>query len=163
MKLDERIDLLAALGDYCLSTDPAWLTAQRRAHAANGWFTPEFISLAIRGIASQYLQKDKLIAWSDRYHLPDHPINPRTVGLTMAGNIPLVGFHDFLSIFVSGHRQLIKPSTRDEILIRHLLQHLMTIEPRAGNYFGFAERLTGCDAYIATGSNNSARYFEYYF
>ncbi len=163
MKLDERIDLLAELGNYCLSTDPAWLTAQHRAHAANGWFTPEFISLAIRGIAYQYLQKDKLIEWSAAYQLGDQPATPHTIGLTMAGNIPLVGFHDFLSIFISGHLQLIKPSSRDEILIRHLLQHLISIEPTAERYFGFAERLTGCDAYIATGSNNSARYFEYYF
>jgi len=81
----------------------------------------------------------------------------------MAGNIPLVGFHDFLSIFISGHQQLIKPSGRDDILIRHLLQQLLSIEPAAARYFGFAERLAGCNAYIATGSNNSARYFEYYF
>ena len=163
MNLDERIDLLAELGDYCLSTDQAWTTAQRRAHAANGWFTPEFIDLAIRGIAKQYLQKDKLIAWSAAYQLPDHPDPARTVGLTMAGNIPLVGFHDFLSIFISGHHQLIKPSGRDDILIRHLLGHLITVKPEAARHFAFADRLNGCDAYIATGSNNSARYFEYYF
>ena len=163
MNLDERINLLAELGNYCISTDPVWMTARQKAHAANGWFIPEFISLAIRGIADQYLQKDKLRAWSDRYQLPDQPATPRTIGLTMAGNIPLVGFHDFLAIFISGHHQLIKPSTRDEILIRHLLQHLINIDPNAGQHFGFADRLNGCDAYIATGSNNSARYFEYYF
>lgn len=163
MNLDQRINLLAELGNYCLSTDPAWMTAQRRAHAANGWFTPEFISLAARGIATQFLDKAKLQAWAGKYRLPDHPLSPRTVGLTMAGNIPLVGFHDFLSIFISGHHQLIRPSSRDDILIRHLLQHLLTIEPAAVGYFGFADRLAGCDAYIATGSNNSARYFEYYF
>jgi hypothetical protein len=163
MNLDQRINLLAELGNYCLSTDPAWMTAQRRAHAANGWFTPEFISLAARGIATQFLDKAKLQAWAGKYRLPDHPVSPRTVGLTMAGNIPLVGFHDFLSVFISGQHQLIKPSSRDDILIRHLLQHLLTIEPAAVAYFGFADRLAGCDAYIATGSNNSARYFEYYF
>lgn len=163
MNLDQRINLLAELGNYCVSTDPAWLTAQHRAHAANAWFTPEFITLAINGIATQYLRRDKLQAWADQYQLPDQPSAPRTIGLTMAGNIPIVGFHDFLSIFITGHHQLIRPSGRDEILIRHLLQHLLTIEPAAAGYFGFAERLNGCDAYIATGSNNSARYFEYYF
>src|ERR1700760_1186052 len=152
MNLDQRIDLLAELGNYCISTDPAWLAAQRRAYAANSWFTPEFIGLAIHGIAAQYLQKDKLRSWAAKYQLPDQPSSPRTVGLTMAGNIPLVGFHDFLSIFVSGHHQRIKPSTRDEILIRHLLQQLITIEPMAAPYVEFAERLNGCDAYIATGS-----------
>jgi hypothetical protein len=163
MNLDQRIDLLAELGNYCISSDPAWIAAQRQAHAANGWFTPEFISLAIRGIAVQYLDKGKLQAWAGKYELPDQPAAPRTIGLTMAGNIPLVGFHDFLSIFISGHHQLIKPSSRDEILIRQLLRHLLTIEPTAATYFGFADRLAGCDAYIATGSNNSARYFDYYF
>jgi hypothetical protein len=163
MNLEKRINLLADLGDYCISTDPAWITAQRSAHAANGWFTPEFIGLAVRGIATQFLQKEKLVAWAGKYQLPDQPETPRKIGLTMAGNIPLVGFHDFLSIFISGHHQLIKPSGRDDILIRQLLQHLVTIEPAAARYFGFAERLPGCDAYIATGSNNSARYFEYYF
>jgi hypothetical protein len=163
MNLDQRIDLLAELGTYCLSTDPAWMTAQQQAHAANGWFTPEFIALAVRGIATQYLDKVKLQAWAAKYPLADQPASPHTIGLTMAGNIPLVGFHDFLSIFISGHHQLIKPSGRDDILIRHLLRHLQTIEPAAAKYFGFADRLAGCDAYIATGSNNSARYFEYYF
>ncbi len=81
----------------------------------------------------------------------------------MAGNIPLVGFHDFLAVFISGHRQLIKPSGRDGVLIRHLADWLTTTSPEAAERVGFAERLNGCDAYIATGSNNSARYFEYYF
>src|SRR5580658_8803100 len=98
MNLEKRINLLADLGDYCISTDPDWVTAQHRANAANGWFTPEFIGLAVRGIATHYLQKEKLRAWTDKHQLPDYPISPRTVGLTMAGNIPLVGFHDFLSI-----------------------------------------------------------------
>src|SRR5579863_7978105 len=163
MNLDHRINLLADLGNYCLSTDPDWLSAQRRAHAANGWFTPEFIELAVRGIATQFLDKGRLQAWAAKYQLTDQPLSPHTIGLTMAGNIPLVGFHDFLSIFITGHHQLIRPSSRDDILIRHLLQHLITTNPAADRYFGFADRLSGCDAYIATGSNNSARYFEYYF
>jgi len=163
MNVDHRIDLLAELGAYCLSADPAWLTAQRKAHAANGWFTPEFITLAVRGIAAEYLQRDKLRAWTAKYGVGEGPPDPRTVGLTMAGNIPLVGFHDCLSVFLSGHRQLIKPSAKDDILIRHLVQHLATLEPAVAEKIAFAERLAGCDAYIATGSNNSARYFEYYF
>lgn len=163
MKLEQRIDLLVALGKYCLSGEPAWVAARHRAHAENGWFTPEFIDLAVRQIAEGFLQKDKLEQWAAAYALPaEHPA-PRTIGLIMAGNIPLVGFHDFLSIFISGHRQLIKPSGRDEVLIRHLLQWLAITDPRVADYAAFAERLNGCDAYIATGSNNSARYFDYYF
>jgi hypothetical protein len=178
MKVDQRIDLLAQLGEYCVSAAPALSAAKRQAQAANGWFTPEFIDLALHGIATEFLQKDKLRAWAEKYRLTDEPAHPRTVGLVMAGNIPLVGFHDFLCLFISGHRQLIKPSGRDEALIRHLAEWLSTAAAAAASpattaasaasaavaeRIGFAERLNGCDAYIATGSNNSARYFEYYF
>ncbi|HEV2354084.1 MAG TPA: acyl-CoA reductase [Puia sp.] len=163
MNVDQRIDLLAELGAYCLSAEPAWLAAQRRAHAANGWFTPEFIGLSVHAIATRFLQKDALRAWAGKYGPPDEPARPVTVGLTMAGNIPLVGFHDFLSIFISGHRQLIRPSGKDEILIRHLVEYLCKLDPAAGGRVAFAEILKGCGAYVATGSNNSARYFEYYF
>ena len=163
MNLEQRINLLAQLGEYCGSESPDWSAAKRQAAAGNPWFTPEFIGLAVHGIATEFLQKDKLRAWADQYQLPNQSAPPRTVGLVMAGNIPLVGFHDFLSIFISGHRQLIKPSQRDEALIRHLAEWLTAASPAAAQRIHFAERLNGCDAYIATGSNNSARYFDYYF
>jgi hypothetical protein len=163
MNLDQRIDLLVELGEYCISTDPAWLAVRHRAQAANGWFTSGFIELAVHGIVTGFLKKASLQTWADKYRLPPEPAHPRKIGLIMAGNIPLVGFHDFLSIFISGHRQLIRPSAKDDILIRHLAEHLIKANPAAADRIGFAERLNGCDAYIATGSNNSARYFEYYF
>jgi len=154
---------LVNLGNYCLSQEPAWISAQERAHAENGWFTPEFIQLAVRQIGSNYLQRESLTQWARKYHLPQENPSPKTVGLTMAGNIPLVGFHDFLSIFMTGHRQLIKPSSRDNVLIRHLVTRLESYDPGVSSLVSFAERLNGCYAYIATGSNNSARYFDYYF
>jgi hypothetical protein len=163
MKLEQRIDLLKSLGEYCLSSEPAWEEAKRKAHAANGWFIPEFVDEMVRRIVAGYLQPEQLAAWAERYAVPAEKLHPRTVGLVMAGNIPLVGFHDFLSIFVSGHRQLIKPSVRDEVLIRHLIEQLTASSPEAAASIGFADRLNGCDGYIATGSNNSARYFDYYF
>jgi len=163
MYFKQRIDLLVRLGEYCLSAAPAWEAAKRRAHAQNGWFIPEFIDEAVRQIATQYLQRDKLEAWAASYRLPEEPVAPKTVGLIMAGNIPLVGFHDLLTIFVSGHRQLIKPSSRDEVLVRHLVDQLIEMDERVAGFIAFADRLNGCDAYIATGSNNSARYFDYYF
>jgi hypothetical protein len=163
MNLEQRIDLLAELGDYCLSAAPAWVEAQCRAEAENKWFTGDFIGLAVHQLATEFLNKEKLLAWTEEYRLPDSPPSPRTIGLIMAGNIPLVGFHDFLAIFISGHRQLIKPSGRDEVLIRHLADWMTTTCPPAAERIGFAERLNGCDAFIATGGNNSARYFDYYF
>lgn len=81
----------------------------------------------------------------------------------MAGNIPLVGFHDFLSVFLSGHSMTIKTSSKDEFLIKHLIKKLYEWENTIQNQVSFAEQLKGCDAYIATGSNNSGRYFDYYF
>ena len=163
MNLEQRIDLLAQLGDYCLSGAPALETAKYKAHTENGWFTPEFIDLSIQQIATEFLQKDKLTAWVTKYKLPAEQPAPGTIGLIMAGNIPLVGFHDLLSIFISGHRQLIKTSVRDTTLIKHLTDQLIIQNPEVKDYIGFAERLNGCDAYIATGSNNSSRYFDYYF
>lgn len=163
MNLEQRIDLLVELGKYCLSADPAWEAAKRRAQAENGWFIPEFIDIAVRQIATEFLQKDKLTKWAAEYGLPATKAAPKDIGLIMAGNIPLVGFHDFLSIFISGHRQTIKPSSKDQALIRQLVDQLGSYDDRVPSLVRFAERLNGCDAYIATGSNNSARYFDYYF
>ncbi|HWB94628.1 MAG TPA: acyl-CoA reductase [Puia sp.] len=163
MKLEQRIDLLTSLGEYMRAASPAWQAAKHKAHAANGWFTPEFIETAVRQVAGRFLQRDALTAWARRYDVPDERVSPRTVGVVMAGNIPLVGFHDLLSVFLAGHKQLIKLSSRDEVLTRHLVERLVASDAEVAGWIGFAERLNGCDAYIATGSNNSARYFDYYF
>jgi hypothetical protein len=85
------------------------------------------------------------------------------VGIVMAGNIPLAGFHDFLSVFVSGHRQIIKPSSKDFELIAKMVKMLAQWNPEVNEVVKIADQQKGCDAYIATGSNNSSRYFEYYF
>src|ERR1700737_3445164 len=163
MNLEQRINLLVRLGDYVSSENKDWQDTKQRASAQNGWFSPEFIEKAGQNIASEFLQKDKLSAWAQQYALPSETPAPKTIGLIMAGNIPLVGFHDFLCLFISGHRQIIKPSSRDEILLKHLVERLNSYEPSVMQFVSFAERLNGCDAYIATGSNNSARYFDYYF
>src|SRR5260221_6582202 len=146
MNLEQRIHLLVELGNYCLSADPLWEEAKRRARAENGWFIPEFVEEAVTQIAGGYLQKDKLVRWARQYELPSEKKAPRNIGLIMAGNIPLVGFHDFLSLFISGHRQTIKPSVRDEVLIRRLIEQLQHFDPEVASYVSFAERLNGCDA-----------------
>jgi hypothetical protein len=135
---------------------------------SNPWFTPEFIDIAVGNIAKNFLDKEKLQSWTSSYKL--EPVDPKKVGIVMAGNIPLVGFHDLLSVFISGHRSIIKASSKDEVLIKHLVQKLTEWEVRTPlenkeltELIVFQEMLKGCDAYIATGSNNSARYFEYYF
>ena len=78
MNVDQRIDLLTQLGEYCVSAAPALSAAKRQAQAVNGWFTPEFIDLALHGIATEFLQKDKLQAWAEKYRLADEPGSPFT-------------------------------------------------------------------------------------
>ena len=162
MKLQNRIELLLKLRNYLLENSTEWQDIKLNASIHNGWFTPEFIDLAVTNIAEQFLEKDKLNEWVNHYFLNDS-IVAKNVGIVMAGNIPLVGFHDFLCVFVSGHMQTIKTSSKDDILLKHLVDKMVEWEPEVQNYISFAPMLKGCDAYIATGSNNTARYFDYYF
>lgn len=156
-----RIDLAAQLGEYILSNPAEWQETKNKASLANPWFTPEFIDLATGNIATNFLNKQKLESWTSSYKI--ETADPKKVGIVMAGNIPLVGFHDFLSVFISGHKAIIKASSKDEVLIKHLVEKLAGWNKELNDMAIFQEMLKGCDAYIATGSNNSARYFEYYF
>ena len=161
MNLQMRIDLAAQLGEYILSNPADWQEAKQKASLTNPWFTPEFIDLATGNIAINFLDKQKLESWTSSYKIETG--DPKKVGIVMAGNIPLVGFHDFLSVFISGHKAIIKASSKDEVLIKHLVEKLAEWNKELNELAVFQEMLKGCDAYIATGSNNSARYFEYYF
>lgn len=165
MNLQYRIELLNNLGEYILSDDDSWQEAKEKAGHENGWFIPEFVELSIQNIAHSFLQKDKLESWVNSYKIPDTDPGfiPKTTGIIMAGNIPLVGFHDLLCVFISGHKAIIKTSSKDRVLLNHLAEKWIETEPELNNYIQFSEMLKGCDAYIATGSNNSSRYFEYYF
>jgi hypothetical protein len=163
MTLQERIAIMARLGEYMVGADENWLAAKERAYRENPWFIPEFIDRATENIASHFLQPTLLQNWASQYGIPVSQQNPKTVGIVMAGNIPLVGFHDLLCAFISGHKAMVKLSSKDAVLTKHLSAKLLEWEPASGGYNEFAERLNGCDAYIATGSNNSGRYFEYYF
>lgn len=163
MHLQQRIDLLARTGGYILSGNEQWQAAVERASQKNGWFIPEFIHTASTAIAQQMLQADKLTAWAQQYHIPAENPKPVNVGIVMAGNIPLVGFHDFLCAFMAGQKQTIKLSSKDDVLLHHLVQQMIAWEPAVAEYISFAELLKNRDAYIATGSNNTARYFDYYF
>lgn len=163
MTLQQRIGIMVALGEYMRGSDENWLAAKERAYRENPWFIPEFIDRSTENIASRFLQPTLLQNWALNYGVPVSPTPPKTVGIVMAGNIPLVGFHDLLCVFISGHNAMVKLSAKDEILTRHLAEKLFEWEPATRETIQFAERLNGCDAYIATGSNNSGRYFEYYF
>lgn len=163
MTLNERIAALAALGQYLQKPDDQWAAAARKAEAQNGWFTPAFVQKAVHNIWSRFLQLDVLEKIANQYKLPAEQRNPAKVGLVLAGNIPLVGFHDVVCCFLCGHYAVIKLSSKDAVLLPHLFNWLIEEFPASLPYFTVAENLKSCDAYIATGSNNTARYFEYYF
>ncbi|MBN8687794.1 MAG: acyl-CoA reductase [Chitinophagales bacterium] len=163
MNLQHRIYLLSRLGDYILADGPDWRQVVERAGAENGWFIPEFVDSAAKNIAKSFLNPQKLASWADENHVPDFRTAPKNVGIIMAGNIPLVGFHDWLAVFLSGHNAVIKPSSRDQVLIKHLTALISDWDKEAGARTVYADMLKGLDAYIATGSNNSSRYFDYYF
>lgn len=99
--------------------------------------------------------------WVSQYDLS--VVSPKNIGLVMAGNIPLVGFHDMLATLLSGHRLVAKPSSQDVYLIGYMIEHLIAIEPGFKDIIVLQETLKKVDAVIATGSDNTARYFEYYF
>ncbi|MEO6831679.1 MAG: acyl-CoA reductase [Chitinophagaceae bacterium] len=160
MHWQHRINLLAKLGDYILENGEAWQNAKQKAIDRNAWFTQDFIELAATNIATAFLEKEKLESWLKTYTLP---ANPHLVGVVMAGNIPLVGFHDFLCGFLCGHNIVLKPSEKDDVLLPHLVEVLASWDEEVATQIRFADFLKNCDAYIATGSNNSARYFEQYF
>jgi hypothetical protein len=112
---------------------------------------------------SEALQEKKLDQWFDRYNIPEN-IQPKTIGVVMAGNIPLVGFHDFISVLASGHRIKAKLSSNDRLLLPLLAKYLIYLNPEFQNLIEFVdEHLKDIDAVIATGSDNTSRYFEYYF
>jgi len=161
MNLQMRIDLATRLGQYILSDSPEWQETKHRASLINPWFTSEFIDIAAGNLAKHFLDTQKLENWTSSYKI--ETVDPKKIGIVMAGNIPLVGFHDFLCVFISGHKAIIKPSSKDEVLIKHLAQKLIEWNKGLNETIFFQEMLKDCDAYIATGSNNSARYFEYYF
>ncbi len=161
MELNNRIDSLIRLGQYIAEYPESLQNAVRLAGIKNHWFTKENCERALQAIARQMLAPDKINAWINGYDLKE--ISSKNVGIIAAGNIPLVSFHDILCILVTGHRLLLKTSERDQVLTLHLLQKLQELDPEWINYISVDQRWTEQDAVIATGSNNSGRYFEYYF
>lgn len=130
----------------------------------NAWFTEDNVRYAINAIALN-LREDKLREWICLYPLTEFNREKiRKVGVVMAGNIPLVGFFDFFYVLMSGNRIIAKLSSQDKQLLPLLSSALNHIEPSFPDYITFTEsQLKDIDAIIATGSDNTARYFDYYF
>ncbi len=161
MNTRDRITAFEKLGKYISAIDEETLSALvRRAGNENPWFTRASTQTAFKGIL-KYLEADALKKWVAGYDL--QKISPKTVAIVMAGNIPLAGFHDFLAVILSGHRAQVKLSSKDSVLLPYLAARLVEIEPSLAEQIQFQDQLRGFDAVIATGSDNSARYFNYYF
>jgi hypothetical protein len=155
MDLETKISAFAKLGNSIPGlTDNSLL---QEVFQTNNWFTPSETRRALLAWTS-LLTNENLTRWTGRYQINTNP--PRNVLVITAGNIPLVGFHDFLSVLISGNRFIGKLSSRDNYLIARLIQELILIEPRFADYINLEGTDILPDAVIATGSNNSARYFQ---
>ena len=131
------------------------------AESHNGWFTQENILFALENW-SNALKINNLKDWIEKYNFNNN--GAKKIAIVMAGNIPLVGFHDFLCVLISGHNVIVKQSSNDKHLLPYLSKYLESVEPEFKGKIEFTEnKLEQFDAVIATGSNNTARYFEYYF
>lgn len=159
---NKRIQAFHALGKYMESCPASLLQQIASASLQNSWFTPAYIQQAIHAMAAN-LTSQKLQKWTAPYAEAINKPTRKTVGLILAGNIPLVGFHDILTVLIAGFNVQIKLSSDDKQLIPHLLDKLIEIAPDFQSAISYVDRLKDFDLVIATGSNNTARYFEYYF
>ena len=165
MNLEQRIQAFCKLGEFlshaCDTKSPELYTYIQKAHFQNQWFTHENCVMAVQALTNTLIY-EKLHAWIHSYTIP-HKI-PARIAVIMAGNIPLVGFHDALCVLISGNTLIAKVSSKDTVLIEYVLSKLIEIEQRfEQNIQICTQKLPKFDAIICTGSNNSSRYFEYYF
>ncbi len=162
MSLQQRIEILAELGNRLEQSDEKLDAIIQKNYLYNKWFTIENTQLAIQAIRQELLDKNKLQTWAAQYNISDNQIQKR-VGIVLSGNIPLEGFHDIISTFIAGHQSIIKLSEKDEYLIPYFISILTDIQPESAAYFPVAERIKGIDSVIITNANDSTRYYETYF
>ncbi|WP_424961622.1 acyl-CoA reductase [Ekhidna sp.] len=161
MQIQDRINAFSKLGERISNLTPDELQQLGiSAQNINGWFTGKSVNQALSSI--QYMLREEILSeWIAKYDVDE--VTPQVVGVVMAGNIPLVGFHDLLSVLIAGHFAAVKPSSDDRFLTQTIIDWIIEIEPRFKKNIEIREKLTNIDAVIATGSDNTARYFEYYF
>lgn len=156
---DRIITALAKLSDFMTNPTDEFKLIMAAARNSNGWFTIEEVERSMVSLAKMLHKKD-LEQWFQHIEIKK---TPKKVGLILAGNIPLVGFHDVLCVLATGNIAIIKMSSSDDKLLPALLKELTAIEPDLTNHIIYTERLKDFEAIIATGSNNTSRYFDYYF
>ncbi|OQC43683.1 MAG: Acyl-CoA reductase (LuxC) [Bacteroidetes bacterium ADurb.Bin028] len=166
LKLRSKIQILVNLGENFFEVleneNSNNFPGFNSIYVSNPWFIPDFVKYSLK-TWSKLLSEDKISAWLQNYNLPNFS-TPKTLGLVFAGNIPMVGMHDFISGFICGYNLKIKLSSKDNILMRWVIERLKTIGNISDEKIIICDSLMGnFDKIIATGSNNSNRYFEYYF
>lgn len=160
--LEDRKAQLTAIGDFITSDDVIWTEAKQKAESLNPWFTQQFIDLACDNIAQQYTDHTVLEKVIKSYPIPDGSTS-KTLGIINAGNIPLVGFHDFLVGYLCGLKMQIKLSSKDEALFQAIHRFASDTFEGFGDLVTLPSKLENCDAYIATGGDTTSIYFEKYF
>jgi len=166
MNQNERVSAFAQLGAVLSGNleSGSYDALLSKAYFENQWFTKENSKNAILSISNNFLNKEKIEKWLSAYPLPEQNNTPKTIGLVMAGNIPLVGWHDLMCVLISGNKAQVKLSSKDKILSKLLIDELIRIAPAFEDMIELTDKpLNNFDAIIATGSNNTLRYFEYYF
>jgi len=162
MTIGDRLSALEQLGLFIKNElDGAFAPIIQQSIDENAWFTPASVKKGLDSIASHYLDHKELQNWYSKYDIIDN--QRKRVGLVLAGNIPMVGFHDILCTFVSGHISIIKYSSKDKVLLEYIIAQLAIIDPRTSDYFQAVERVKDIDAVIATGGSTAATHFHYYF
>lgn len=161
MNFETRLQSLVDLG-VALKAKAAELEALYPiAKTKNQWFTVENQRMAVGRLIQNYLDQTALNKWVDNYKFKDTA--QKKIGLVLAGNIPLVGFHDLLCVYLAGHEAHFKMSEKDDTLYPFILETLFETAPESKGYFHMVQRLNDVDALIATGSDNTAKHLEYYF
>ncbi|MFT4663829.1 MAG: hypothetical protein ACI8YQ_003891 [Polaribacter sp.] len=162
--LRTRIDTMTRLGVVFQDrSSDQWQAVMHKAYIHNKWFTLENINASFDALAHSFLAQSNLENWLSDYEISEGESEVKRIGMVMAGNIPMVGFHDLLCVYMSGHKLAMKLSEKDTVLLTFVLELLKEIDPATSEYFEVVEKLEGFDAVIATGSDNSSRYFEVYF
>lgn len=160
MTTHDHIEAFTKLNNYFIERPNDLELVIEKSTQHNSWFTKTSIDEAIYGI-THILDKKKLSKWISSYELDNS--SDKRIGVIMAGNIPMVGFHDMLSVLVSGNIMVAKLSSQDAQLIPHIAKKLIEFNSDYEKRINFVEKLENIDAVIATGSDNTARYFEQYF
>ena len=163
MNIERRITAFAALGDFVLKNPVSLQEIVNKTFIYNTWFTIDNINQALQNIAIEFLNKEKLENWISGYGSKITIHDTKTIAIVAAGNIPMVAFHDILCVLISGNKLQLKLSEKDQYLLPFLLEQLINIEPDFKELISIQFKLEKFDAIIATGSNNTAKHFAYYF